>query len=60
MRIALSDWVKKEFERADLRTLQKYMKFDTINSAKDFFASQLLLNFYSVDVVPHRLTCIDR
>lgn len=44
MRIALSDWVKKEFERADLRTLQKYMKFDTINSAKDFFASQLLLS----------------
>lgn len=44
MRTALSDWVKKEFERADLRTLQKYMKFDTINSAKDFFASQLLLS----------------
>lgn len=44
MRTALSDWVKKEFERADLRTLQKYMKFDTINSAKVFFASQLLLS----------------
>lgn len=49
MRTALSDWVKKEFERAlsnsfKLRTLQKYMKFDTINSAKVFFASQLLLS----------------
>lgn len=51
MRTALSDWVKKESERADLKTLQKYIKFDTINSAKVFFcfstSTQLMLLYCS-------------